>query len=140
MEMLEALSDARLAELMDKQRGKMRAFRHDYWELAWESASRAVRRELPEAFFLKLAPDIANGQLGLEAIHGKDGSLLVDSQSMGEMSQRFWKIEEALISYGFFADYNDCNGMRSRASFFDLTKHVQIPSGRFEARFPQAEI
>jgi hypothetical protein len=135
MEMLEALSDEKLQELIKKQRERVRTSQEDYWELAWEAAVRTVRKLLPEAAFLRLGPGIHRGELGLEAIYSQDGELLVDSEAMGEIGRRFWAIDKALVADGFFADYADCYGPQSQVSFFDLGKHTQIPSGRFEARF-----
>ena len=138
--MLATLSDDELANQITKQRERVKAFQDDYFELAWESASRWVRKELPEAGFLKLEPDAFSHRLGLVAVLDKTGLVLADWDSIGRMGKRFGAAYEALASDGFFADYSKCFGDQDHVSFFDLEEHTHLHAHKFEAKVLQQEI
>ena len=133
MELLEAVSDEDLEALIEKQQDRVNRAREDHWELICERLVRGVRKELPEAGWLRLVPDAYSGALGLDAVYDKSGERLADWDSMGVAGQRFAAVNDDL-SEGILFDYIQRYGQEHTA-FFDLNERVQVSVRVFEDRF-----
>lgn len=133
MELLEALSDETLVTQIERQREKVKAVQDDYWELVCEQVVRGVRKEMPEAGYLRLEADEFTNQLGLDSVYDKAQVLLADWDSMGAMGKHFGAVNDELAD-GFLFEYGAHFGSSRQAVIFSLDERVQVRLATFEAR------